>query len=196
MNDTSPHRSSDFLSRLSRRGVLRVAASYAILAWLLLQIADVVLEPLGLGTGTMRVLMLVLVLGFPVAVALAWFFELTPSGFKVDHEPVGAPRPTVGGVRRYADVVIIGILVIVVAVLLARQGGLIEQVPEAPILAVLPFANMSPEAEDAFDRAPQGRNSTGPGLRTGLFCTGRSAVPGARPRCRPGPRGLTGRRNA
>jgi len=96
------------------------------------------------------VLMVVLVVGFPVALALAWFFELTPSGVAVDHGAAGAPRPAVTGMRRYADIAIIGVLVIAVAVLLSRQGGLIEESPREQVLAVLPFNNLSTDQEYAY----------------------------------------------
>jgi len=138
------------LSELKRRGVLRVAISYAVIAWLLLQIGDVVLDPFAFGEAVMRVVLLVVALGFPVALALAWLFELTPQGIEVDHETPGAPRPATLGVRRYADIIIIGVLVVIVAFLLARQGGLIEEGPGEEVVAVLPFANLSPEAEDAY----------------------------------------------
>lgn len=149
VTDRTDQKSSGLFASLKRRGVLRVAASYALIAWLLLQIGDVVVEPLGMGGTAMRVLMLALLLGFPVALALAWFFEFTPQGLKLDQQPAGAARPSVGGIRRYVDLLIIGVLVAVVAVLLARQGGLIEEQVRTPVLAVLPFTNMSPEAEDA-----------------------------------------------
>lgn len=146
-HDKSP---AGVLARLKRRGVLRVAFSYAVIAWLVLQIADVVLDPFDIGEAVMRVLLVVVALGFPVALALAWFFELTPHGIEVDHEAPGAPRPAAIGVRRYADIIIIGLLVIVVGFLLARQGGLIEEAPSEQVVAILPFTNLSPEAQDAY----------------------------------------------
>jgi TolB-like protein len=128
----------------------RVALSYAVIAWLLLQIGDVVLDPFDIGEAAMRVLLVVVALGFPVALALAWFFELTPHGVERDTRLPGAPRPRVIGIRRYADIVIIGVLVLAVAFLLARQGGLIEEAPGEQVVAVLPFENMGPEAADAY----------------------------------------------
>lgn len=138
------------LARLQRRGVFRVGASYAIIAWLLLQIGDVVLDPFDFGDAAMRVLLVVVALGFPVALLLAWLYELTPTGVARDRQAPDAPRPAVGGIRRYADLAVIGVLVVIVAVLLAERGGVIEQAPERPVVAVLPFANMSAEAGDAF----------------------------------------------
>ena len=138
------------MARLKRRGVLRVAFSYAVIAWLVLQIGDVVLDPFEGGEAVMRVVLVIVAVGFPVALALAWFFELTPSGIELDHEEPGAPRPHVTGIRRYADIVIIGVLVIAVAFLLARQGGLIEEEAGEQVLAVLPFKNMSADEEYAY----------------------------------------------
>ena len=71
---TNPE-TSGWLHRLRERGVIRVAASYAVIAWLLLQIADVTFAPLGAPKWAMPSLIVAAVLGFPVAVALAWFYE-------------------------------------------------------------------------------------------------------------------------
>jgi TolB-like protein len=135
----------NFLERLRRRGVLRVAIGYAVIGWLLLQIGDVVLEPLDAPDWLMRALIVAIVAGFPVALALAWFLELGPSGVTVDLLPEGAERPTVTGIRRYADLVIIVVLLAVIAVLLARQEGLIETEAEQPVLAILPFEEIGNE---------------------------------------------------
>ena len=59
--------------RLRERGVVRVAASYAVIAWLVLQIADVTLEPLGAPPWAMTALIVAAAVGFPIAIALAWF---------------------------------------------------------------------------------------------------------------------------
>ena len=69
---------TSWLHRLRERGVIRVAASYAVIGWLLLQIADVTFEPLGVPRWAMVSLIVAAVLGFPVAVALAWFRSPPP----------------------------------------------------------------------------------------------------------------------
>ena len=99
-----------WLHRLRERGVIRVAASYAVIAWLLLQIADVTFEPLGVPRWVMVSLIVTAMLGFPVAVALAWFYEAGDSGVARDTAAEGVPRPVVHGLRRYADLAIIGVL--------------------------------------------------------------------------------------
>ena len=142
--------STNFWTRLKRRGVLRVAMSYAVIAWLLLQIGDVVLGPLGAPGWVMRVLIVVVIAGFPVALAMAWFFEVGPAGITVDHLTEDAPRPTVRGIRRYTDVLIIGLLLCIIAVLLARQGGLFEDDQGRPVIGVLPFTELGVAEQDAY----------------------------------------------
>jgi adenylate cyclase len=140
-----------FLARARRRGVLRVAASYAVIAWLLLQIADVVLEPLGAPKWAMTALIFAVALGFPVAVLLAWFYEIGDDGVHRDTAPAGAARPTVHGMRRYADVVVIGALLVTVGVLLVRQSDLGKPEPPAnPAIAVLPFENLSGDPDQEY----------------------------------------------
>ena len=128
-----------WLHRLRERGVIRVAASYAVIAWLLLQIADVTFEPLGVPRWAMASLIVAAVLGFPVAVALAWFYEAGDGGVTRDTAAEGAARPVVHGLRRYADLLIIAVLLAAVAVLLVRQSGLGGGDTGNPAIAVLPF---------------------------------------------------------
>ena len=92
-------RPTPLIARLRERGVIRVAASYAVIAWLVLQIGDVTLQPVGAPPWVMRALVLLAVTGFPVAIALAWFFELTPAGVLRDDAPTLEPRPAVAARR-------------------------------------------------------------------------------------------------
>ena len=139
------------LQRLRERGVLRVAASYAVIAWLLLQIADVTLEPLGAPPWAMTALIVAAATGFPIAVALAWFLEVGADGVHVDHAPEGVARPQARGLRHYADAIVIGVLVIAIAVLLVRQSDLGKPKPPAnPAIAVLPFVNLSGDPEQEY----------------------------------------------
>ena len=140
MSDTG---GTGWLQRLRERGVIRVAASYAVIAWLLLQIADVTFGPLGVPGWVMVSLIVAAVLGFPVAVALAWFYEAGGSGVTRDTAAAGVPRPVVPGLRRYADVAIIAVLLAAVAVLLVRQSDLGPCGARGLAIAVLPFQNLS-----------------------------------------------------
>ena len=82
------------------------------------------------------------VLGFPVAVTLAWFYEIGDRGLVRD-TGAGAARPAVHGVRRYADFAVIGVLLVAVAVLLVRQSDLGQSGAGGPAIAVLPFQNLN-----------------------------------------------------
>ena len=135
-----------WLRRLRERGVIRVAASYAVITWLLLQIADVTFEPLGVPRWVMVSLIVTAILGFPVAVALAWFYETGDGGLTRDTAAEGVPRPVVHGLRRYADVAIIGVLLAAVAVLLVRQSEFGPSGAKGMAIAVLPFQNLSTAA--------------------------------------------------
>jgi TolB-like protein len=140
-----------WLSQLRERGVLRVAASYAVIAWLLLQIADVTFEPMGLPGWAMPSLIVAALLGFPVALLLAWFLELGDGGISRDTAAVDQPRPRVHGMRRYADLVVIGGLLAVVGALLVKDSDLGRPAPPPePAIAVLPFENLSGDPEQAY----------------------------------------------
>ena len=71
-----------FLTELKRRNVYKVAVSYAVVAWLLMQIASQIFPFFEIPNWTVRFVVLLLIIGFPVAVILAWAFELTPEGIK------------------------------------------------------------------------------------------------------------------
>jgi len=69
-------------SELQRRNVVRVGVAYAVVGWLLIQIADVILPTFDAPRWMMQVVISVVILGFPVAAVLAWVYELTPMGVK------------------------------------------------------------------------------------------------------------------
>ena len=71
-----------FLTELKRRNVFKVGVAYIIVAWLLIQVADTLLPTFGAPEWVMPVFSAIVILGFPLAVILAWAFELTPEGVK------------------------------------------------------------------------------------------------------------------
>src|SRR5260370_19501713 len=87
---------SNFFGELKRRHVYRVAVVYAVVAWLLIQIATQVFPFFEIPDWGIRLVVLAIVIGFPVALILAWAFELTPEGIKraedVDLTKGGAGR--------------------------------------------------------------------------------------------------------
>ena len=100
---------------LKRRNVVRVAVAYAIVSWFLLQLADVILNNFEAPIWVFQSILLVLIIGFPVALILAWAFQLTPEGIKKDKD-VDRSASTTRITGRKFDFVIIGVLVIALAV--------------------------------------------------------------------------------
>jgi hypothetical protein len=76
----TPGASLSFLAEIKRRRVLQVAAAYAVVAWLVVQVVDVVNEPLSLPAAFDTVVIVLVAVGFPLALVLAWAFDLTPVG--------------------------------------------------------------------------------------------------------------------
>src|SRR5476649_3040242 len=75
-------KSGNFFAELKRRNVYKVAVAYAVVSWLLIQIATQVFPFFEIPNWAVRLVVLLLILGFPVALILAWAFELTPEGIK------------------------------------------------------------------------------------------------------------------
>ena len=69
-----------FYERLKQRSVFRVGAMYIVVSWLLLQVGDVTFDEIGLPDGSQLTLIVILAIGFPVALILAWVFDITASG--------------------------------------------------------------------------------------------------------------------
>ena len=72
----------NFFAELKRRNVYKVAIAYAVIAWLLMQIATQVFPFLEIPNWAIRLVIMLLALGFPIALIIAWAFELTPEGLK------------------------------------------------------------------------------------------------------------------
>jgi TolB-like protein/Flp pilus assembly protein TadD len=74
----------NFFSELKRRNVFKVGLAYTVASWLLLQIVDLVLENINAPDWVMQVFMLAMAVGFPIALIIAWAFELTPDGVRLE----------------------------------------------------------------------------------------------------------------
>jgi hypothetical protein len=99
-----------FFSELRKRNVFRVGIAYAVIAWLLAQVADLVLDAFPSPDWVMQAILLVLALGFPFALFLAWAFEMTTEGI-VREEDVDRSRPR----RPHRDAPVIGMLILAVS---------------------------------------------------------------------------------
>jgi hypothetical protein len=84
------------VEQLRKRKVFKVAAGYAVVGWLAMQVADVMFPALGLPTWTVTLAASLLITGFPVALTLDWMFDVTPEGIRVDTGTVIAARLTSG----------------------------------------------------------------------------------------------------
>ena len=116
------------IAELKRRNVFRVAVAYAIVAWLLIEVASVVLPTFEAPEWVMKAFSSLVILGFPLALILAWAFELTPEGFK--RESAVDPDESITHVTgRKLDFAIIGLLAIAV-VYFAVDKFVLEAEPE------------------------------------------------------------------
>jgi TolB-like protein/Flp pilus assembly protein TadD len=154
-----------FLYELRRRHVVRVAIAYAIAAWVLLQLASIVFPALGAPDWVLRVVIALIAFGFPIALILAWAFELTPDGIRRTepaHSPEARAPEEHHRVGRSLNAVVIGALALAVAVLLWRQFGTRlmqgESKPASPAsatptgksIAVLPFESLSEDKANGY----------------------------------------------
>ena len=113
----APLKGRGFFAELRRRNVYRAGVIYAMAGWLLIQVATQVFPFFEIPNWVVRLIIVLLVLGFPVALAFAWAFEITPEGIvKTDELPPGKSASWQTG--RKLDFVIIGILAMAIAVLL------------------------------------------------------------------------------
>jgi TolB-like protein len=158
-----------FFVELKRRNVIRVGIAYAIAAWFILQLSDLVLENIAAPDWVMQAIMLLLTIGLPIVVIFAWAFEMTPEGIKKEKD-VDRSQSITSMTGRKLDRMIIGILTIMVGYLLIDKLVLDDTVPSpeasteivisetevekpvetGPSVAVLPFVNMSGDKENEY----------------------------------------------
>ena len=96
-----------FYSELRRRNVIRVGAAYAVVAWLLIQIADTTFPLFGLGDTPARIIVILLIIGFVPSLIFAWAFELTPSGLQKEEDVDHSLTVTTGAARRLDRIIMI-----------------------------------------------------------------------------------------
>lgn len=142
---------------LRRRQVFKVAVAYAILSWLIAQIASVLVPALRLPDWALSLVTLLLFLGFPVALFLAWAYELSPEGIRhSDTSETRSPGRSLSG--RRLDFTIIGLLATALAFVVVDQYMLEDHeglstktdVRGSPSVAVLPFVSISGDPEQDY----------------------------------------------
>ena len=136
---------SGFFEEVKRRKVYRVAAAYIIAAGGIIQLASAAFPAWELPNWALRLVIVLLLIGFPIALLLAWAFDVTPQGIKTT--PASAPK---ANLRR-------NLLVLVAAgVLVSAIAGFFLLLPRASAhkidksIAVLPFENLSDDKENAY----------------------------------------------
>jgi len=162
-----------FFNELKRRNVFRVGIAYLVVAWLVLQVADVVINNVGAPGWVFQIIMLVLGIGFPIVLIFAWAFEMTPEGIKKEKD-VDRSQSITPKTGRKLDYTIIGIMALALVYFVwesrfSEMGSepfsqeTSVQTTEASdekrdptpakadnSIAVLPFANRSRDEDDAF----------------------------------------------
>jgi TolB-like protein/Tfp pilus assembly protein PilF len=143
----------NFFAELKRRNVYKVAIAYSVVAWLLMQVASQIFPFFEIPNWAVRLVVLLLIIGFPVAVILAWAFELTPEGIKrmelAEQLPIKSARS-----RVWIYVAMVAGAISVSLFFLARYTAPNKQSGPAELpgksLAVLPFTNLSGNPENAY----------------------------------------------
>ncbi len=161
-----------FFAELKRRNVFKVAIAYIVMAWLMMQVADVIVNNIAAPGWVFHAILLLLGIGFLLALFFAWAFELTPQGLVREHE-VDRSQSIAHETSRKLDFVIIGVLVLALGYFAydkfvldaSRDAALVEATTQAvsaqaaaaeasvesdKSIAVLSFVNMSDDASNEF----------------------------------------------
>jgi len=131
-------------AELQRRSVFKVGAAYLVVAWLVIQAASIAFPTFAAPAWALRAFIFVVLLGFPIALVLAWAFEITPEGVKVDAAGVGSRRVLVGAGA---------LLALAIGWYYIGQPSYTKDDSQAHAgprsLAVLPFASLGGDAESS-----------------------------------------------
>ncbi|HLC14549.1 MAG TPA: tetratricopeptide repeat protein [Chthoniobacterales bacterium] len=155
----------NFFSELKRRNVYKVAVAYAIVGWLLVQVATQVFPFLEIPNWVVRLVIALVAIAFPIALVLAWAFEVTPQG--IERTEVADRTPAAEGRKKHIwiYVVVISAAISVALFFLGRytarnttasRTNLSEdktagsRSPSSKSVAILPFTNLSRDADNAY----------------------------------------------
>ncbi|NGX15002.1 tetratricopeptide repeat protein [Wenzhouxiangella sp. XN24] len=148
-------------SELQRRNVIRVAITYLVAAWVLIQVMEIATDAFGAPEWVLKVFIVALVLGFVPMLIFSWVYELTPEGLKRESEVPPDASVTAHTARRLNIVVIVLLLAVVALVAVERVRPPAAERASAPeiattqdassidSIAVLPFEDFSPQRDQA-----------------------------------------------
>ena len=144
----------NFIKELKRRKVYQVALTYGVTAWLLAQILDLATDAFNAPDWVMQMSLVVLLIGFPVALILAWAYELSPKGIiRTDSEQATENPYTPSERRPMLNLVIIAMLIVAVVFLIFSRSTSLDSTdtrekagfasPNSIRIAMLPLAKLS-----------------------------------------------------
>ena len=125
---------SSLFDELKRRNVFRVTVAYLVAAWLVMQVADIVLDIILAPEWVAQVFLLISGLGLPICIIIAWAYEITPDGLKLQSE-VDREQSITGDTGRKLDLITIGLLVAVLLVVGFERVILPTRDSEQPVAA-------------------------------------------------------------
>src|SRR5438477_8679543 len=116
---------SSFFAELKRRNVYKVAIAYAVVGWLVIQIASTILPTFHAPEWVVQTLIVIVALGFPVALVIAWAFEMTPEGLKRTEDVSPKEKIPQWSKRKFAALIVTDALIAagLLAFQLFRLGG-------------------------------------------------------------------------
>src|SRR5438046_2881996 len=146
-------KADNFFAELKRRNVYKVAVAYAVVGWLVIQVTATIVPALHLPDGLTTAVVVLILVGFPVALVIAWAFEMTPEGMKRT-ENVSPDEVIPQWSKKKFAALIIGVAVIAAGLLafqsLRSSRSTITAHADAKSVAVLPFVNMSADKNDEY----------------------------------------------
>jgi TolB-like protein len=143
-----------FIGELRHRNVFRVGIAYVVAGWLIAQVADLAADAFNAPEWFMQMLIIMLLIGLPIALFLAWAYELTPDGVKKATDlPPDAPKDPRSG--QLLNRIIIAALIVAIGGLVWERMNIVSPMDDEPSvtdksIAVLPFEDFSPDGDHAW----------------------------------------------
>ena len=157
----------NYISELKRRRVFKAGIAYLIVAWVIAEVASVVLPTFNAPAYFMKTLLFILIIGFPFNLVIAWIYDITPEGIKKTEDIDHKTQKSIQKNSRINKVIIVSLSVVVVLLLFKifwnPQGNKEEKTENheniesadahkkaTEIIAVLPFSNTKPDPETDY----------------------------------------------